>query len=169
MNFDHTRMETLVRDVLNAASAPPNSRLWASVPERTMTVWTDGDPQDAWVFTSTMLRVVVDSMGVRQMLCEHPDHHPKHITAFVPFDDKGQPKDGMTYIGPIEDAPEHMKLHHRDVLLASEMMNAEILQDPIRSQEAWNAALKLGVWKEIVGIAVRQAGDWRRRIVRGEN
>lgn len=163
MNFDQTRMEALVKDVLNAACAPPRSPLWKSAPDLCLPLWTEGDKEDGWAFTMAMWKVVADGLGLRPVFCEHIEHRPRYITAFVPFDDKGQPQMHLHYIGPLEDAPLEMKIEHPDILIASEMMNAELLQDPVRSATAWETALVRGFEKEVVGLAVRQAGDVHRR------
>lgn len=162
-NFDHTRMEAIVKDVLNAACAPPRSPLWKEAPDRALALWIDGDSDDACIFTMAMWKVVADGLGLRNLGCEHPHHWPKYVTAFVPFDDNGQPQMHLHYIGPPEEAPLEMKANHPDILIASEMMNAELLHDPIRSRMAWNVALGGGFDKEVVGLAIRQAGDVRRR------
>src|SRR5687768_1308222 len=134
--FDQARMETLVRDVLNASSAPPHSALWASAPERLQPLLTDGDSQDGWVFASTMMRIIVEHMGLRDTLCPHPEHHGKYVGGFAPYGKNGQPDPEQVYVGPPEDAPLDMQLNHYDTLMASEMMNAEILNDSERSQRA---------------------------------
>lgn len=148
---------------MDAASAPPGSARYKSVPDIVRDVMEKGDEASRWVLMSTFAAYVMKVLGLDQMQCTCGEHELEF--GLAPVDENGQPQMDQAFFGPTTDIPDQFANTAPEAVAFIQMVNAEATENDELSREIWLKARQAGYAVGLFYVAVEQAGAIRREQV----
>jgi hypothetical protein len=160
-------LESIIMDSIEHAAAPRHSAMYQRTPRTLDRLFQEGDMGDAWIVVAGYAETIIQTLGLRDQacVCGSSEHHPRVGFGLAPIGDDGQPDMTRGFFGDPAEAPEEVREARPDIVIFTQIMNAELRNDSEESMRLWRQAEPDGLWVRVLNFALKQAGMLRRRAI----